>query len=336
MANQEFNLLAKELNDFTVAALTRAHLAGTDLRRVLGFVVKVAHVVEQALQDVLVVLIDIKHLTPEDIKSNRLVEMKKQVDLLTVQSRYRDAEEICSRLHHLSDQYRQQIAPLVAGIYEEGEWGGLFSLLGEHEGKIIRMVHEITRDLQVRLDKASLRTLKPLNSFAAIQFNAVREGLDKLQALTRNILGASGDAGLLELTASSDEITAASIQFINHGAISMSNDKYEIGQAGAVGPGAHAQNMSFNMIWNKLEGNIDMTQLANELTELRSALSESASTPDQFVTLGQVAAAEQAASAGDGSTALKHLKSAGIWAWDVANKIGIGVATAAAKTALGI
>ena len=116
----------------------------------------------------------------------------------------------------------------------------------------------------------------------------------------------------------------------------MTSDRYEVGQAGAVGPGSHAENMTFNQIWNKSAPGIDIDQLAHELTMLRTALTKQASEPDHFVALGAVAAAEKAAKSGDGPGALQHLKAAGTWVWDVATKIGIGVATAAAKGALGI
>lgn|GEM_PF-1920965 len=118
------------------------------------------------------------------------------------------------------------------------------------------------------------------------------------------------------------------------GAISMSRDQYEIGQAGAVGPHAKAHDMTFNQIWSKSASNIDLYQLGCELTELRSTLSKQASDPDEFVALGEVAAAEKAARDGDGPKALEHLKKAGNWVWDVATKVGTGVATAAAKKAL--
>ena len=124
--------------------------------------------------------------------------------------------------------------------------------------------------------------------------------------------------------------------FVHPGGVYMSNDRYEIGQAGAVGPGAHAKNMTFNQIWNKSSAGIDVQQLARELASLREALGKKATDADHFVALGSLAAAEKAAQSGDGPKALEHLKSAGVWVWDVGTKIGIGVATAAAKSALGI
>jgi hypothetical protein len=122
----------------------------------------------------------------------------------------------------------------------------------------------------------------------------------------------------------------------NRGDIHMSNDRYEVGQAGAVGPGSHAENVVFSQIWNKSEKQIDVKELASELAFLREGLAKLASEPDHFVALGEVAAAEKSAGNGDGAGALQHLKKVGGWVWSTAATIGIGVATAAAKCALGL
>jgi hypothetical protein len=296
----------------------------------------VSHVAEQAFQDVVAVLIEIKYLTPVDIHSTRVRELQKEVELLTVRSRYRDAEEICSRLHHLSEQYHQQIAPLVMGVADAHGWQGIFGLINEHEGRLIMLVHHTTWELRQRLEALDASSLDELTRFAAEQLEAVRKALDQLRELSNQILGVSGTAGLLELTAEGGETGPVTSLFVNRGDFFMSRDHYEIGQAGSVGPGAHAENMTFNQIWNKSESEIDVRKLARELTELRAALSREASEPDQFVALGEIAAAEKAAQSGDGPSALQHLKRAGAWVWDIATKVGTGVAIAAAKDALGI
>lgn len=112
--------------------------------------------------------------------------------------------------------------------------------------------------------------------------------------------------------------------------------KYKItgGQQGAVGDNARAEN--FTQVWAAAAGKIDLAALAAELTALRTALAGGASAPEHFNDLGKIAAAEQAARKGDGPGALEQLKSVGAWLWGAATKIGIGVAIAAAKTALGI
>jgi hypothetical protein len=140
MPNDEFSTLAYQLEDFTRTVLAASRLRSPDLRRVLAFVAKVSQVAEQALQDVIAVLVDIKYLAAEDLDSAQIRELLKQVEMLTVRSRYRDVEEICSRLHHLSDQYHHQIAPLLGDLPRSNDWGGMFGLINEHEGRLISLV----------------------------------------------------------------------------------------------------------------------------------------------------------------------------------------------------
>ena len=113
-------------------------------------------------------------------------------------------------------------------------------------------------------------------------------------------------------------------------------DQYNTGQAGAVGPGAHAHNITFQQVWNQSASNIDLKKLSHELAQLRPALRDAASEPEHDIAIGEVAAAEKAAQEGNGPKALGHLKKAGKWTFDIATKIGTGVATAALKVALGL
>ena len=268
-----FQDLAHELCEFTGTVVDHAALAAPDLRRILAFVAKVSHVLEQALRDVLAVLIEVKYLTPDDLGSKQVVTLRKEVDLLTVRSRYRDAE----------DQ----------------------------------------------------RSLKTLTVFAYDQTRSIRKALDDLRDLVNKILGLSGTAGLMELTTPRRRLHMPASLLLNKGQINM-GDKYEVGQAGAVGRGAHAENVTFAQIWNKLSGDVDLGRLAGELEALRTALISKAVEPDHYIALGEIAAAEKASKTGDGPTALQHMAKAGKWVWNVANKIGIGVATAAAISQLGL
>jgi hypothetical protein len=113
-------------------------------------------------------------------------------------------------------------------------------------------------------------------------------------------------------------------------------DKYVAGQAGAMGPNAHAHDITFNQMWNQLGGGIDLSELASELETLRATLKDQATAPDHDLAVGEVAAAEIAAKGGDGPKALEHLKKAGGWALGVATAIGTTVAAAAIKVALGV
>jgi hypothetical protein len=114
----------------------------------------------------------------------------------------------------------------------------------------------------------------------------------------------------------------------------MSGDSYVTGQAGAVGPNAHAHDMTFNQVAAQAASGFDMAALSAELTSLRQALMSEMKSADHGIALGQVAAAEAAASKGDGPSVMKHLKSAGQWALDVATKLGLALATAALKKSL--
>jgi hypothetical protein len=111
--------------------------------------------------------------------------------------------------------------------------------------------------------------------------------------------------------------------------------KYQVDRSnvGAIGDNARAEN--FSQASAHKTPNVDLAELAKELTNLRVQIAKVAEQPDQFASLGDVAAAEIAAKAGDGPLALEKLKSAGVWFWQTAEKIGVGVATAAVKQALG-
>lgn len=112
-------------------------------------------------------------------------------------------------------------------------------------------------------------------------------------------------------------------------------DNYQAGQVGAQGPNAHAHDMSFNQIWNQAKDKFDLPTLAKELQALRNEMQLSAKEAEDFAEIGTVAAAEIEAKKGDGPKALSVLAKTGKWTIGVAEKIGVGVATAAIKTACG-
>jgi hypothetical protein len=113
-------------------------------------------------------------------------------------------------------------------------------------------------------------------------------------------------------------------------------DKYEAGQVGAMGPGAHAHDMNFNQVWNQFGHGIDLLSLAGELSKLRAELKKKTTDPEHDIAVGSLAIAEQAAKKGDGSKTLEYLAKAGKWALDSATQIGATVAAEAIKKSLGI
>jgi len=111
-------------------------------------------------------------------------------------------------------------------------------------------------------------------------------------------------------------------------------DKYLAGQVGAMGKGAHAQDMNFQQIWNLSSDNINLTDLASELSVLVKAMRRDASIPEHEISIVNVAAAEKTAA--DGPLTLKYLKCSGQLALEAAQKVGVGVAVAAIKSSLGL
>jgi hypothetical protein len=112
-------------------------------------------------------------------------------------------------------------------------------------------------------------------------------------------------------------------------------DTYIIGQAGAVGPGAQAQDMQFQQIWNQLQTHVDLKALSQDLEKLGKQLKEEAETPEQLQTLADVASAAQEAKAGNGPKMLHYLKKSGAWVLKKADEIGTKVAVEVIKKALG-
>lgn len=113
-------------------------------------------------------------------------------------------------------------------------------------------------------------------------------------------------------------------------------DTYTAGQAGAMGPGATASNMTLQQVWNQMQASVTVEELAKELSVLRTAMRSEASEPEHEISIGAVAAAEAAAKAGDGPKTLEYLKKAGTWAFDVATKIGVNIASSVLKGTLGL
>jgi hypothetical protein len=113
-------------------------------------------------------------------------------------------------------------------------------------------------------------------------------------------------------------------------------DSYTVGQAGAVGPNARAENIQFQQIWQQSSSDLDIGQLAEELKVLRGHLRQQADTPQEDEAVAEISKAQVAAVEGDGAGAMRHLRQAGKWALDSATAIGTAVAAAAIKASLGM
>lgn len=122
-------------------------------------------------------------------------------------------------------------------------------------------------------------------------------------------------------------------QFFSKGV--FMGDQYNVtGQVGAIGPNAKAENNTFNQVIQQAASNLDLPALAAELATLRSSMRGQATEIEHDQAVASIGAAESAAKKEDGAGVLEHLRSAGKWAFDVATKIGTGVAAKAIQTAL--
>ena len=116
--------------------------------------------------------------------------------------------------------------------------------------------------------------------------------------------------------------------------ITIMGDNYNVNQAGAVGPNSSSSNDTFIQQNNSLPDNYDYEKLYNELLTLKTNLSKEATLPEHFQAVSEIARAEIAAKEKNGSSVLKHLKSAGSWVMDFASKVGASVVTDLIKSNL--
>ncbi|MFY9293932.1 MAG: hypothetical protein WAP03_25035 [Methylorubrum rhodinum] len=132
--------------------------------------------------------------------------------------------------------------------------------------------------------------------------------------------------------------SAYKINAVNVGTVGEHNTVGNVSQhTGNVGAaGEHNLTGSNNQQSQQADMQIDLPSLADELADIRAKLSQEISEPEHYHALSQVLAAEKAARAGDESKTLEILKNVGVWFWEAGNKIGIGVATAAVKSYLGV
>jgi hypothetical protein len=120
--------------------------------------------------------------------------------------------------------------------------------------------------------------------------------------------------------------------------VTIMGDQFNVEQAMAVGPEAkaRAKNVYFTQLRDSSGKEIDLEQLAQELGKLRAALKEEPDTPERDSAIGAIADAETASKKGDRSKVAEFLSRAGKFALDVAEKVGVQVAVAAMKSAMGV
>ncbi len=215
--NNEEQLQALSLQILRMAqsATAQPNLPNADLRRVLNFLDKLVQVVDQAFRGLYTILVDIKLLRDADIGSGQIQAIRRDLEMISTRSWYRDAEEICSRLHHLSKNYGENIAPIVQSLDHNEEWSEIFQLMDEHEGHIIGIVQGSVAELKKLL--ADLQTpgeLALARQIAEGKGETLQHSLQDLTDFRNQILGLSGSVGFLELIETDREAVTAQLQIL--------------------------------------------------------------------------------------------------------------------------
>lgn len=205
-ANDTINELVHQIDALVQTAVAETTLEAPELRRVLKFISQVVQVVEQSFQEVLTLLLDIKFLRKDDLNPQRLVELRKNAELLTARSYYRDAAEICSRLKHLSEIFDKFVKPTVSRLPSYTDWQSVFGLIEHREGRIIRLIEESAREIDGLLERVDANDLSTVQTSASLRIEELRSHLKSLHDLNGRILGLSGGVGFLELTANRGEL----------------------------------------------------------------------------------------------------------------------------------
>lgn len=199
--------LVQEIDDVVETVASAPGLPDEDVRRVLRFVGQIVQVVEQAFQDVLGVLVEMTYLQDADLaRPERMMELRKSVALLTARSYYREAAEICSRLKHLGQNFNEFVRPSLQHLPAFGQWGGLFGLIEHREGRIIMLVEQTAREIEEMLAGAHPGNVHKIREVASQRTRELRDLVGDLHSLNGQILGYSGRAGFLELTANRAEL----------------------------------------------------------------------------------------------------------------------------------
>lgn len=176
-----------------------SQIAPNELRRLLVFLGKVCEVVEQSFRGVGSVLALVRLLDPDDAAA--VTEARSEVARLLDRAHYRDAEIICARLHALSDQYRDRIRTIAERLGDPDRFHELLYLLDEHEGRVIMLVGNLIRELDILLSDPSDRPrILEAKSLAEERLIEIRQLVEKMQGFNNRVLGLSGDAGWIELT----------------------------------------------------------------------------------------------------------------------------------------
>jgi len=108
------------------------------------------------------------------------------------------------------------------------------------------------------------------------------------------------------------------------------------GSTGLKALGNRSKALNSGTVKASQNGDSNLSDLAKELATLRIAMRNTGELAEHDQSIGRIADAEVAATQGNHSKVRSNLKKAGSWALDTAQKIGVSVAEAAIKKAMGM
>lgn len=287
----------------------------------LSFLTKVSHVVEQAFREILIIFIEVKMLTPETVRHDRLDSLRRDVKNILNRSHYRDAEEICSRLAHLREYYDTHFHRY---LQLDSRSYGLLGLLNERESRIIYLIESAVRQIEYNLDNingSDPYLLQRLTREASDHVTSLKKELRILSDFTNQVLGLSGLPGLLELM--SDGVVRPTIYNDDRSVTfkSWSRDmskNYNVGQGVILADNAKARDV--NAAQNISYSIDDFSALKSELAKLRKAMKEASDDAEHDAAIGFVAIAETAASKKMRLECRKHWEKPAVGPWILRKK----------------
>lgn len=179
-----------------------------------------------------------------------------------------------------------------------------------------------------------LRSVALMIGRAATYSGSLRqpERLTRIVATLEPIL--QGNKAIVEAITGSSSLGKFVIEIITGDKIL--GDKYVAEQVGAQGADAQSIAPKFVLAWNQIREEVDLNQLAEELTKVGEAIAAQSKSEQSSLALTQLTEAAAGAREGNGPRVLHALSRVGEWVVDAATKIGSELTVAAVKAALGL
>lgn len=203
MSTESINPLVEQMVRMMAMASNNPAVSNDELSQLLRFISKVEQVVSQSFKNIYSLLLKLKYLDVADLNGPKIDDLRQELDYLVSPQYFHDVQLICGQLRVLSDQYRDQISPVIEMKMTENrdQFREMFHMLDQYEGYLIGIFRNMTGRMATQLaEMTTVDDLLELKRTATAQTVVISESLQKLQDISNSILGLSGRPGFLELT----------------------------------------------------------------------------------------------------------------------------------------